>query len=294
MKRFFALTFIFCASLILAPIVSAGPEHVESKDKMVAAPAPCDPRWYFSLGGSVDFPIGEFSEGVEGADISGDADLDVLSRDWDDVYANWWNVQGEIGYVLTDRIELFGNFRYTHAEAKILTGDVLDFGNFDLEFVNQFGDYDAWGGELGVRYFFLDKQARIRPYVAISGGATFVNAIGLRAETEVFGTNIVAYDGPFYDDSVVGTAAAVLGVEFQVIPCKFSVGIDAGVRWQSELEDNDSGFEDFETSSPAAAATRGDGRGSSFQEALVEELSHLNDGGSHFTIPVTIYAKFRF
>src|SRR5438552_16419055 len=43
----------------------AGPERMESKDKMVMAPPPeCDPRWYISVGGSVDPDLGSnFSDG---------------------------------------------------------------------------------------------------------------------------------------------------------------------------------------------------------------------------------------
>lgn len=279
----------------------AGPERIDSKDKMVMAPPPaCDPRWYVSLGGSVDFPLGEFGNGVS-EDVNGEADLEIVSRDWDDTHDNWWNIQGEVGYVLTNHIELFGTFRYNHADSKIVTGSVLDFGFFDLNFVSKYGDYDAFGGELGLRYFFTGKESRIRPYVSVSGGATFVSSIGLRADSEFFGTEFTAYDGPFYDDSIVPTASALLGVEFQVIPCKFSVGIDAGIRWQGELEGDDSAFSEFATNfqnGMAAAQARGAnvvGNGSSqFNAALTEALSHMNNSGDNFTIPVTVYAKFRF
>ena len=299
MRKSFTLTVISLAAFGLIQTVVAGPERIDnSKDKFVAPAPVCDPRWYISLGGSTDFPFGDFSNGVS-EDINGEADLDVLSRDYDDVYSNWWDVKAEVGYVLTNHIELFGNFQYTHAESKIVTGSVLDFGFFDLEFVSQYGDYNSYGGELGIRYFFMDKEARIRPYVSISGGATFVDSIGLRAETEFFGNNITAYDGPFYQDTVVGTATALFGVEFQVIPCKFSVGIDAGVRWQSELDGDDSGFQDFlATANTAIAARRGTNivsQGSGFSSDLTAALSKLNNGDdNHFSIPVTIYAKFRF
>jgi hypothetical protein len=297
MKKSLALTVISLAAVGLIQTVVAGPERIDnSKDKFVAPVPVCDPRWYISIGGSTDFPLGNFSDGVT-ADINGEATLDVLSRDWDDVYSNWWDVRAEVGYVLTNHIELFGTFQYTHAESKIVTGSVLDFGNFDFEFVSQYGDYNSYGGELGLRYFFTDKEARIRPYVSISGGATFVDSIGLRADTEIFGTNVTAYDGPFYDDSIVGTVTGLIGIEFQVIPCKFSVGVDAGVRWQSQLDGDDSGFEDFATTMGNALSTRGtNGKGqNTFQSDLTTALSKLNNGDdNHFSIPVTVYAKFRF
>jgi len=298
MRKSFTLTVISLAAFGLIQTVVAGPERIDnSKDKFVAAPAACDPRWYISLGGSVDFPFGDFSNGVS-EDINGEATLDVLSRDYDDVYSDWWNIQGEVGYVLTNHIELFGNFRYTHAESKIVTGSVLDFGFFDLEFVSQYGDYNSYGGELGIRYFFMDKEARIRPYVSLSAGATFVDSIGLRAESEFFGNNFTAYDGPFYDETVVGTVTGLVGVEFQVIPCKFSVGIDAGLRWNSGLDGNDSAFEDFANNVGGMASTSNTnvsvGNGA-FQSQLAAALSRLNDSeDNHFSVPVTVYAKFRF
>ena len=220
----------------------AGPERIDSKDKMVMAPPPCDPRWYVSLGGSVDFDVNsDFASGFTAEPI-GAADVTIVSRDYDDVFEGTYNIQGEVGYVLTNHIELFGTFRYTHADSKIVTGSFSDFGNFQLNYVSQYGDYDSFGGELGLRYYFLPKDAKIRPYVSVSGGAAFVQAIGLHADSSFLGTPFTFYDDSFYDDSIVASISGLLGVEFNVT-CHLSVGIDAGLRWQSELEDDDSGFD---------------------------------------------------
>jgi hypothetical protein len=274
----------------------AGPERIEPKDKVVMAPPPCDPRWYVSIGGSVEKLFGDFSNAVD-QDILGVADLHIVGRDWDDTYELAWNIQGEVGYVLTSHIELFGTFRYTHADAKIVTGSFLDFGTFAFDFVSKYGDYDSYGGELGFRYFFLDKQARIRPYVSIAGGATWVNSIGLHADSDFLGFEFTAYNGPFYDDTLVATVTGLVGIEFQVIPCKFSVGIDAGIRWQSELDGNDSAFNTFSTNVTNAAVTGGTSlvNQGAFQSELAAALSRMNNGNSdQFSIPVTVYAKFRF
>ena len=96
MKKSLALTFISLSAFGLIQTVVAGPERIDnSKDKFVATPAPCDPRWYISLGGSVDFPFGNFGDGVT-ADINGEATLDVLSRDYQDVCSDWWDIQGGV------------------------------------------------------------------------------------------------------------------------------------------------------------------------------------------------------
>ena len=283
----------------------AGPEPIDSsKDKVVMAPPPvCDPRWYISIGGSVDPDLGsDFSNGFQETFIFDDddddtVDVDIVARDWDDLYNDWWNVRAEVGYALTNHIELFGKFEYTRAESQIVIGDTVFIdpnsfpGPYDLEFVSQWGDYESWGGELGIRYFFLNKEAAIRPYVSVSGGVAFVDAIGLRADSELFGDNITFYEGPFYDDSVVPTVSALLGVEFKVL-CNFYVGVDAGVKWTGELDGDDSGFE---SSSVNGMGTNSSGNFGFIQSVIIEELHVLNDNGAdRLSFPVTVYGKFRF
>ena len=141
-----------------------------------------------------------------------------------------------------------------------------------------------------MRYFFTDKEARIRPYVSIAGGVAFVESIGLHVDAPgllVFGfPDDTIYDNGFYDDSIVGSVTGMLGVEFQVIPCKFSVGIEAGLNWQSELNGDDSAFDTFlEAGGPiamAAARTPGTNGFISGQASsdLTAALSRLNDDDS--------------
>src|SRR4051812_32657751 len=82
----------------------AGPEPLDhSKDKVVMTqPAVCDPRWFISIGGSVDPDLGsDFSNGLHETFVSstprtnGDndeddftttVDVDIRGRDWDDAY----------------------------------------------------------------------------------------------------------------------------------------------------------------------------------------------------------------
>lgn len=285
----------------MAPSVLAGPEQLpdHSKDKvqMVEQQAVCDPRWYISLGGSVDFQLGEFSNGFSEFGLGGE-ELDIESYDWDDVYDTAWNIQGEVGYALTNHIELFASFRYTQASSDSVRETALFIpGLGDLDFVGKWDDYESWGGELGLRYFFLGKQSRFRPYISISGGATHVDDIGLRIETAdfPFGPDFTVYDGDFYDSTIVGTAAALLGVEFAVVPCKFFIGADVGVRWQSELDADDSDFEGVIPIGIPAGRPAGEGNGDGFGLIDISALHPLNDSDSeHFSIPVTIYAKFRF
>jgi hypothetical protein len=304
MRKTLTKPFMLAASLAMAlfqPAAFGGPEslpdHSKDKVQMIEQAPICDPRWYISLGGSVDFQLGEFSNGVSEIGPGG-VNIEIESYDWDEVYDIAWNIQGEFGYALTNHIELFANFRFTQASSDSVRETALIFpGLFDVDFVAEFDDYKSWGGEIGLRYYFFGKQARFRPYVAISGGASCVDDIDLRLETADFplGDDFTFYDGDFYDSTLVGTAAAVLGVEFAVVPCKFFIGADVGVRWQSELDGDDSDFDDF-TNGETDGVLGGNGNGGSgFQQAVISLLDPLNDSDSnHFTIPVSVYAKFRF
>jgi hypothetical protein len=262
----------------------AGPEPIYSKDKNPIVEIPTrNPRWYFSLGGSVDFDLGsDFSSGFIAEPI-GAADVTILSREYNDVFESpGLNIEGEIGYVLTRHIELFANVRYTHIDSKPVTGSVSDFGFFDLEYLSKYGAYDAFGGELGLRYFFTPTDAKIRPYISVAGGATTVESIGLHANREFFGTNITFYDDSFYDDSIVGSVSGMLGVEFNVT-CHVAVGFEAGVRWQSALDGDDSGFE-----RAALNAT------SNTEFLTFERLKDINNQGDRISLPVKAYVKLRF
>ncbi|MEY2546544.1 MAG: hypothetical protein QOG48_1661, partial [Verrucomicrobiota bacterium] len=213
----------------------AGPETIssgkESKQVQMEQAPVCDPRWYFSLGGGADFDLGstDFTRAFEYRMVSGllggPATLSqhAPSLDWSDVYDTTWHAGGEIGYALTEHLELFGAFNYAHADSTgfhdwgILRASAVRVGTLGFPLRASFDDYDAITGELGFRFFFLSRQARIRPYLAISGGATHVDNIDLNAVIDVRsigGPDDATFArGSFYEDSWVGTAAAVLGVE---------------------------------------------------------------------------------
>jgi hypothetical protein len=256
----------------------AGPEAIEPKDKVVMPPPPvCDPRWYVSIGGSADLQFGNFSSGVR--DFAFGDEVIVDSRDWGDVYEIGWNIRGEIGYVLNDHIELFGGFRYQRADSNSVVEENA-IPNFGSRFELRWGDYESFGGELGLRYFFFTKQEKLRPFVSIAAGAASVDNIGLRVEGLNFPSGTI-YEGAFYDGGVVATATALFGVEYDVT-CHFAVRIDAGVRWESGLDQNDRDFNAFSGST-------------SFAGQVAYALRGLNDEeAGHFTVPVTLSAVFRF
>ena len=90
-------------------------------------------------------------------------------------------------------------------------------GNLPLE--STWSDYNSYGGELGVRYFFLPRHACVRPYISLSGGATRVESINLttRAATDFgpFSAGDVVFDGRFYGNSTVATGSVLAGFLFK-------------------------------------------------------------------------------
>ena len=281
LKKLFALF----ATLGILPSVLAGPEPLpdRSKEKEVqmVQQSVCDPRWYFNIGVGGDFNIGDaiWNEEVtvNGSFAGGsspfyDSYAVVRAHSFDDIYHSGVHAQVEIGYALTQHLELFGTLRYAHADAigRIPGGPVdiaitSTFPEFSSPTsTDEFGDYNSWGGELGFRFFFRSRQARWRPYVAISGGASHVDSIEISTFTDVFAQmDALVVRAPFFNESWIGTGSAVLGLDVN-LTCRWTLGVNGGVRYESPLDANGG------------------------------NLIRGSDSGDRWTIPVTAYLKFRF
>ena len=318
-----ALTTRFSAVLLAAGVILtvatspptlAGPEEISAKDKnpIVEIPTECNPRWYFSMGSGTEFDLSnDFSNGLnEFTEFEGGTtDLRIKSRNYDDVYKNWINLNAEFGFAITRRIDVFAKINYASADSQTIVGSELVIDSplnpfpfaLAFPFTSNFDNYQSWGGELGFRFYFTSPESRIRPYISLAGGANWVDEINLRVKTDFLGFDFEVYDGPFYDESIVWTGSALFGVEYQVIPCRFSVGTNVGVRYNSELDANDSGFSEDSSSSETGVGQfvqdqlGGNGSSQDFENALLSMLSPLNnDGAERWSLPVSVYAKFRF
>jgi hypothetical protein len=301
-----------------APSSFAGPESISAKDKqpIVEVPTTCTHRFYVSVSSGTEYePGNDFSNGVRdvtpltlpGIGVVGTSDLLVRSRQYSDVYKDWRDINLELGFAITSHLDVFGRFTYTSADSQNLIGSHLAIGfaglppAFALGFpvTSKFDNYESWGGELGFRYYFTSQEARIRPFVALSGGARWVDAIGLIAKSDFLNADFNVYDGPFYDSTVVFTGTATLGTEYQVIPCRFAVGAEISVRYTSSLDQNDSGFAAGRGTSGISTFIQGFGAPPAFGNAVEDfylmRLRGLNDNGAErVSIPVTFYAKLRF
>lgn len=300
----FARTAFSGAFLIigLSALVCAGPEpmgdYSKEKNPIVEQLPVCDPRWYISLGGGIDVDLGstEVTNAFESnftvpiPDFPGfaPARFELKSRDWNDAYDDAWRIQGEIGYVLTSHLEIFGLFKYDQADSsgQIDIGRMLfDIPTSIFPLSARFEDYTAWGGELGFRFFFLTKDAIVRPYIALSGGATHVDSIGatILADVRSIGgpEDFVVYRGAFFEDSWSATGAAMFGLEVR-LACHWSLGLEGGVRYENRLGQDDSDFKGLRFFDDVFALH-------------LKEFRPLNDdSGDRFFLPVNGYVKVRF
>ena len=98
---------------------------------------------------------------------------------------------------------------------------------------DEFADYNSWGGELGFRFFFLSRQARWRPYVAISGGASYVDNIEMSTFADLMiggsGDDLVLR-ATFFNESWIGTGSVVLGLDVNL-----NLPLDARREWRCSL-----------------------------------------------------------
>lgn len=285
----FALIAALAGAGLVLPAL-AGPEPIrpdyskDSKDKniveQVAEPA-CN--WYVSIGGGTDIDYGttHFNSRKVIPGAFGLAELDVASHDFSDAYDLNYRAQLEFGYALGQHIELFGRFTYDGANGTTTVGSRARSigGRIGLE--SDWGDYNSFGGEAGVRYFFLPRRALFRPFISVSGGITRVDGISVttRAGNNFgpFTDGEVLFDGRFYGSSYVATASVLAGVEFSLTRC-FAIGVDAGLRYESKLAQDDDDLDHAE-----------------FAGFRFPNLGKLNDNaGDRLFCPVTLYAKMRF
>ena len=297
---------IFAASIATAffsggipTSILAGPEplpdHSKDKVQMVEQPTVCDPKWYISIGGNAEFDFGG-SDFVNGTSESFDLglaffDAQIESQDYTDVYDQpFYSIEGEVGYVVTPHIEVFGQFKYSGSPGSDRTSgsevffDIIGIGSGSIPLTSRFDDYESYGGQLGFRYFFLSKEARIRPYVSLAGGVTHVDSIGVATHADVSSlggpSDLSIFEGAFFDESWVASGSALLGLEFRVT-CHWAVGVNGGVRYETELEDDDHDLDDLISADP-------------FGLDLTFLKKTNNDVGDRWYCPVTGYVKFRF
>lgn len=222
-------------------------------------PSPIQGRWSLSFRGGADLPLsGNVHAGGVGTVLG--LPTAVVAKDYADVYGTAFRGEAQLGYGVSERVELFASGSYAKKSADQLR--VGDVGGLALN--AQFGDYEEIGVEGGMRYFFR-PQAMLKPYLAASGGVRFLDS-----NTPTFSVpaaQVTLRDVPFYDSSTVATAAAGLGVRYDV-GSRFSIGVETGPRFQSKPDN--------------LATLVGTG------------LESINDTGDRWSMPVLFAATLRF
>lgn len=249
----------------------AGPVEL-SKDKIVQqAPTVCDPVWYISVGGNGEFNTDATNlQNASAIAPTGVRIGEISTHDFNDAYdVAFYSVEAEVGRVLTDHVEVFGQFQYVASATQNLIRDAvrINVGGPTPAFLAiRFDDYTSYGFQVGARYFFIPKGALLRPYVSIAGGAAHVDSIGV--ETALEPTNTIVSRSRIFDDSWVGTVTGLIGLEYSV-SCHLAVGINAGVGYSSPLSEDDTDL-----------------------QGPVSKVN--NEAGDRVYCPVAVYAKIRF
>lgn len=205
-------------------------------------------QWSFSVFGGVDIPT---SGDVHGSAIAPvpdlgplnpalagvNAELRIQSRSHDRIYGLADSYGLEMGYGLSDRAELFGQVRYSHASpGRVQVGGAfVPALNSELPVYGRFSAYKSYGAEFGYRLFFMEPGAT-RPFVAARIGATHTDAIN--ASFDIPDAAISIADARFTKKTWSASGGLDVGV---IIPVgeTFSFTTQAGVRYVDKLSGDD-------------------------------------------------------
>lgn len=164
------------------------------------------------------------------------------------------------------KVTLMGS--YAHAD-----GENVNLGTVGGQAVTgTLTDYERYGIEAGVRQYFGIKPAPIvksvRPYVEGRLGAAKAKSIDLE-NAQLGGAALNGGTVGLYDNSWVGTAAGLVGLETPVFK-QATLGLETGIRYTGHMK-TDTNFL---------------GAG--------QALAGTNNGTSNWTVPVMLRGRYRF
>jgi hypothetical protein len=242
-------------------------------------------RFAGSIGGGIEVPLNGDVHGGATAPVASlaalnpnlpaaSAELRIGARSFEDIYDNATSLEIEGAYGLGGNREFFGVVRRAEADkGSVQVGTAfVPALSATLPVFGTFGDFKSTSIEAGVRQYF--GAGAFKPYVAGRAGVTMVDEIrasfsvpvptGVGAEPN----DINLVNVPFYDDTTTWTAGIDVGVSYDVTE-RFSISAETGLRYQGDLDGNDS-----------AIGPLG--------------LGSINEEGSRFVAPVTIKARYAF
>ena len=227
----------------------------------------CLARWNLEGGIGPVFPAGKNI--ITSSRTNDNPNRDFNSVSFGDAYET--GVRAELGgsYALAPntKISLLGHYEQADSDGS------QDWGTIDGQaLTGALTDYESFGAEVGLRQYFSPVRApvlkSIRPYVEGRVGASRVGDIGVR-NTQLGGAAFSADEIALYDDSWVGTAAGLVGVETPLTRYS-TIGLETGLRYQGGLESDNSVL------------------------AAGSPLGGLNNNRGRYSIPVTLRGRYRF
>jgi hypothetical protein len=242
-------------------------QAVQPKSASTCHSGNCLARWNIEGGVGTSFAAGR---NIITASRTNNLDgTDFNSISFADAYET--GVRAELGgsYALAPntKVTFLGHYEQADSEG---TQDWGTIGGEQL--TGSLSDYEAWGGELGLRQYFKPVNGvilnSVRPYVEARGGVSRVNDIGVE-NTQLGGAVFSAAEVPLYRDSWVGTAAGLVGVETPLTRYS-TIGLETGLRYQGGLKSD--------TSVLAEGTT----------------LGGLNNNRGRLSVPLTLRGRYRF
>lgn len=227
----------------------------------------CLARWNLEGGVGPSFAAGKNIITSGRTNANPNADFNSIS--FGDAYKT--GVRAELGgsYALAPntKVSLLGHYERAESEG------VQDWGTLnDQNLTGALTDYKSLGAEVGLRQYFAPRNGivfnSVRPYVEARAGASRVSDIGV-VNTQLGGATFSAAEVPLYDDSWVGTAAGLIGVETPIARYT-TIGLETGIRYQGGLKSDNSAL------------------------AAGSDLAGLNNNNGRVSVPVTLRGRYRF
>jgi hypothetical protein len=186
---------------------------------------------------SVSFDLG--TERALSGDLHGGGSGTVLglptqvgARSYNDIYGMGFQWKAGLGYSVSPSGELRAQFAWAKGTAeRLAVGTVADFELFGL-----FDEDRSMSLEVGYRQYLGAADARVRPYVGVSGGVSMVDAIA--GEFTVPAASVTLSGVDMYEESTVPVFGASAGFQAKLNNAlSFQVGAD--LRWRGDLSPKD-------------------------------------------------------
>jgi hypothetical protein len=211
-------------------------------------------------------PDNQFSGKVitEGSGTLQGVPIDLDETSYDDVYGRMGLFKIGIGYRISPRSEVVGNFVISRSSSEPVT--VGRAGAAGAPIVAGFDDYNYWGIEAGQRFYFA--RVRFTPFLGYNVGINRFDAINgdFAAPAAGFQAPIVVNDGQFFDSAWAFSFGPTGGVLIGLGPIE--VMGEVALRYMGGLSDVD----------PLSEAG----------------LRDINSESSRWSIPIMIGARIRF